>query len=274
MRFALVCSELDAAGINIRNRLLELEKFEERGTFDGNPYFKLKGAEAEVYTLNSEMVRREQICEEIKADFFIFMSKHKSSSGIPSLSVHATGNWGVAELGGASRRLSVANAAYLKRALQLINSLNQNPEYDIVQECTHHGPLVEKPHFFIEIGSDEKRWQDEEAGGVIAKTVSHIIRENVPSCRAAIGIGGLHTLTNFKKIILNSDYGISHACPKYMLNHLDYEMLEEAFKKSVPKPEAIILDWKGLGSEKERVSRLAEDFCYKHGLKLLRTSNF
>jgi len=274
MRFALISSELDPASQNIKYRLLERTVHSECGLFDNNPVFSINGLEANVYTLKSELVNRENLSSQIDADFFIFMSRHKSSSAIPSLSVHATGNWGEACLGGIPRRLSLSDASFLKQALIIMSKLNRNSSYDVIQECTHHGPFIDKPHMFIEIGSDEERWRDTEAASVISEVILRIMSEEVPKCRTAIGIGGLHTLTNFKKVILNSEYGISHACPKYALSNLNLDMLQEAFSKSVPRPEAIILDWKGLGPEKERVSKIASQFASEKGLKLLRTSDF
>ena len=33
-------------------------------------------------------------------------------------------------------------------------------EYDITLEATHHGPLLDSPTLYLEIGSDEERWSD------------------------------------------------------------------------------------------------------------------
>jgi D-aminoacyl-tRNA deacylase len=275
MRFALICSAADTAGMNIRDSLLEKFQYSEIGMFDSHQILDLKNAPAKIYTTDKELVYYENLSELLDGDFIIFMSRHKSAAGIPSLSVHSTGNWGEAGLGGFARRLSVAPAAFLKRAVQLLEELSVGSGYDVVQECTHHGPLISKPSMFIEIGSDEAHWKDKKAGSIIADVIFRIITENIPECKSAAGIGGLHTLSNFKKIILNSEYGISHACPKYMLASLTLETLIAAVENSAPKASAVIIDSKGLGAEKERVMELLSVFEKAHPeIKLLKTKDF
>ena len=275
MRFALICSTLDSAGINIRDSLLEKFQYSESGSFDSHPVLSLKGIDAKVYTTDKELVYYEGLSQNIDADFFIFMSKHKSTSGIPSLSVHCTGKWAEAGLGGFPRRLSIAPAAHLKRAMQILEKLGKDSGYDVVQECTHHGPFMEKPSMFIEIGSDEEHWKDRKAGAIIAEALFRILTGSVPECKSAIGLGGIHTLSSFKKIILNSEYGISHECPKYMLKNLDAAMLLQAAEQSIPKASAVILDWKGLGQEKRHVSEVVREFLVKlPDVKVLKTKDF
>ncbi len=258
---ALIASKKDLAGLNIRDSFLELSNFAESGSFDNNPVFEgqIDGNKVRVYTVNEETVFLNDLDKKIDAELFIFMTKHRSTSGIPSLSAHSPGNWATAELGGISRKLGLAPACYLKQALCILEELGKNSGYDIVQECTHHGPFIYKPCFFIEIGSDEDRWKDKKAGKIIAQTLARLLSSEIKQCRAAFGIGGPHTLPNFKKIILNSDIAIAHVCPKYMLEHLDKELVIQALKQSIPESELIILDWKGLAEYKEKVKRILDE---------------
>ena len=132
---AIITSKQDLAGINIAE---ELEKE------------NLVKYDAEHYIIEEKPVDAEDIDKMIEADLFIFATKHESKSGIPSLSVHSPGNWGIAELGGKDNQLSICPANYLKEALIFLEK-NNNIDFDVVQECTHHGPYLEKPCFFISV---------------------------------------------------------------------------------------------------------------------------
>jgi len=249
---AIITSKQDLAGINIAEELKKenLEKYN-----------------AKLYEIEEYSINAEDIDKKIQADLFIFATKHSSKSGIPSLSAHSPGNWTKAELGGRDNQLCVCPANYLKEALIFLEK-NNIINYDVVQECTHHGPYIEKPCFFIEIGSVEERWKNKEAGKIIAKTIMYLLENPPKEHKTAVGIGGLHTTPNFKKIILNSDIAIGHVCPKYNLQNLNKENLEQAINKTIPKPSLIILDWKGLGEYKGKIKALTENFEVK------RTSDF
>ena len=249
---AIITSKQDLAGINIAEELKKenLEKYN-----------------AKLYEIEEYSIDAEDIDKKIQADLFIFATKHESKSGIPSLSVHSLGNWGKAELGGKDSELCICPASYLKEALIFLEK-NNTINYDIVQECTHHGPYIEKPCFFIEIGSVEEQWKNKEAGNMIAKTIMYLLENPPKEHRTAVGLGGLHTTPNFKKIILNSDIAIGHVCPKYNLENLNEDNLKQAIERTLPKSSLIILDWKGLKQYKEKVKQLVENYEVK------RTSDF
>ena len=44
-----------------------------------------------------------------------------------------------------------------------------------------------------------------------------------------------------------------------MLGMLDKRMILQAIEKTIPKPDFILLDWKGLGKEKQRIVRLLDE---------------
>lgn len=277
MKTAVIVSKKDIAGMNIRQALFELFDFlETEERFDDNIVCAFKNIK--VYTAEKESIFCENIDKEIDADLFVFATKHQSRSGIKTLSCHSPGNWGVAEAGGTDRELCMAPAALLKEALiELNNTAKEFAEqnnYDIVMECTHHGPYLEKPVFFIEIGSTETEWKNREAAELIAKTIVALAAKKTGTYVPAVGIGGQHTCSNFKKIQLQTNTAVAHICPKYNLENLDKEILIQAVNKTQPKSELIILDWKGLGSEKERIKNLAEEVTEEFGMVIRRTSDF
>jgi len=262
MRIAIIVSLCDLAGINIKECLLELYPFKELGEpFCRHPVYSLCSEfhDARLYTVETDSIFCEGIDRRIGADLFIFATKHQSKSGIPSLSVHAPGNWAMAELGGRDKELCVAPASWLREGLlKLVELVRDRQGVEVVQECTHHGPYLEAPCMFIEIGPSEKEWRSREYGEIIAHAVHHLLAVHIPEREALLGIGGLHTAPNLCKVVLNTGYALGHVCPKYMLEGLDEGMVRQAVERTSEPVELIVVDWKGLGSHKEKVRSMLD----------------
>lgn len=238
-KFLIVASKLDKAGINITTQLNQFGAFK-------------------FYLIDKEIIYTENLdLEKINSyDFIIFASKHQSESREKTLSVHSPGNWRLAEFGGEKNKVCKSSALFMKH---IFEKLNENSvqyhldDYKVTLEATHHGPLIEKPCIFIEIGSTETEWTDRRAGFIIAKTIDEAIsdfKEN-PYNEIAIAIGGPHYCPNFNKIQLNSNVAISHVIPQYAFPLIE-EMVYEAVKKTEEELDFVLLDWKGLGNSEQR----------------------
>lgn len=280
MKFAIIVSKLDPAGMNDKARFLENFPFKELDEeFDGNRVYEFESNNANnvrIYTINDKHVFHENIDKEIDADFFIFATTHKSTAGVKCLSVHVPGNWRKAELGGRDKQLCIANASYFKEMfLELMKQVNEAKlDYGVSVEQTHHGPYLEKPVLFVEIGCSENEWKDEKAAVVITKTIINVLQRKIPEHKSVIVLGGGHYNQTANKIMTQTEYAASHICAKFLLENLDEEMINQAIKKSVPKPEMIILDWKGLGRHKQHVKELLEKIDIKvERYKNLNTEN-
>ena len=265
---AIIVSKKDQAGMNIKECLLRLFDFEEtKEEFGEEKVYEteVEGEKIKLYTTENDSINCENVDEKINADFIVFATKHQSKSGIPSLCVHIQGNWAKAEFGGQDKKLCIANPDYLRECLFRIKELAKDNHYEIIQECTHHGPYLAKtPCMFIEIGSSEKQWPDKQAGEIIAKTIMSIIPKTPKHYKTAFGIGGLHHCPNFTKVMEKSDLAFGHICPKYMLEYLDKEMILQAIEKNVHKCEEVILDWKGLGPYKQKISKMLDELKIKY----------
>ena len=250
-KYLIIASKKDLAGINITTQLSQ---------FRENPVLSsMKQSSAfDFYLIDEEVIYTENLdLEKIKQyDFVIFASKHKSEKRERTLSIHAPGNWRKNELGGEGGKICKTSALFQK---QIFTKLMTNADkyhlrdYKVTLECTHHGPLIDKPCIFIEIGSTENEWRDRKAAFVIAKTISEIINEfnENPYNEIAVGIGGPHYCPNFNKIQLKSNIAISHIIPEYALP-LTEEMLKQAIEKTEEEIDFVLLDWKGLGHAGER----------------------
>jgi D-aminoacyl-tRNA deacylase len=273
MRFAILCSRVDAASMSIKRALCELYSAAETGEFfEDSPVLRL-GENASIYTTFADSINCEDIDRRIEADFFIFATKHKAQAGVPSLSVHTQGNWARAEFGGRDNMLCVSPACYLKEGLIKLNEWAgelKDRGFDIIQECTHHGPYIEKPSMFIEVGSTEKDWENMDAARVVARVIHHLVNNEPMHCRTAVGMGGLHHTPSFKRIVLESEFALGHVCPRYMLEHLTKEMVLQAIDKTMPRAELVILDWKGLKGSKERIMQILGEI----NIEVKRTHSF
>ncbi|MBD3310116.1 hypothetical protein GF351_02765 [Candidatus Woesearchaeota archaeon] len=246
MKSAIIISKQDPA----------FETFEKAFSDAGLPL------EASIYPVQETAVFQEDIDRKIDADVFIFASRHSGKGEIRSLCVHTPGNWDKALLGGRHGELCTAYPSLVKLVYQQFCKAAQGSGYQPTLEVTHHGPLIDKPCLFVETGPSEKEWKDQQAADMVASSVSEVLNKNISriagSHRIAFGIGGTHYCSNFNKVELDTDIALSHICPKHMLEHLDESMVLKAFERSFQKPGFAILDWKGMGKEKQRIISLLE----------------
>lgn len=268
----LVASEKDPASMNIAKQVL------------ANYPFKLCGEkfkEARVYAakvcmqeVRLTILDEELVCAQDIASFspvlrlIIFLSRHSSLSGTPTLSVHTPGNLGPAVLGGFPKKVSVSPANVMRAALKamakVVNEKKLN--YKVSYECTHHGPSLESPAMFIELGSSQKQWMDLKA----AEAVAHATMEAISSfgrekAQAALGIGGPHYNEKFTRMALEEGLAFGHIIPKYAISQFDEEVLRQCINKTCEKVKLAVLDWKGIKSEdKQRLIQMLQ----KTGLEI------
>lgn len=260
-KFLIVACKNNVAAMNIVNNLQQFKTNIIAAINSANPFFDIHITEEEVlYNENLDMSKID------KYDFVIFPCTHRSESGEKTLSIHAVANWGNdAKFGGEPKKASKTSALFQK---QMFEKLNANiaqfdlSEFKLTLEVGHHGPYINKPCVFIEIGSNEEEWKNRRAGFVIAKTISETINsfnEN-PYNEVAIGIGGPHYCPNFNKIQLKSNVAISHIIPNYVAP-ITEEMILQAVRQTEEEVDFALLDWKGLGKAEERdaVVKMLED---------------
>lgn len=250
-KYLIVASKKNPAATNITTSLSQFKPNQLLPSMSDKPFFDFYLTEEEViYTENLDMEKIN------KYDCIIFPCTHKSEKGVKSLSIHAPGNWRGAEYGGQEGKVCPSSALFMKQMYEFLHHnvvQYQLEDYEVTMEVTHHGPTINKPCIFIEIGSTEKEWADRRAGFVIAKTIADTIVnfEENPFREIAIGIGGPHYCPNFNKLQFDSNVAISHIIPGYA-SPISEEMIKEAVNKTVEEIDFAILDWKGISGEEER----------------------
>jgi D-aminoacyl-tRNA deacylase len=251
----IVASRKDIAGLNIAKHILKNYPFEKTAeTHQDNPIFSTDINEKKVsYTmLNEESVNAQHLPATFtNLKLIVFISKHSSASGTPTLSVHTPGNLSTAELGGLPKQVSVAPATAMQNALKALSFFKEsmNLPYEVSYECTHHGPSLNVPTMFVELGSSEKQWNDSKAAESVAHaTMSAIGKFGTSEKTAVLGIGGTHYNRRFTRLALEDKAVFGHMIPKYAVADGNAEMLRQCVERTLEKVDCAVLDWKGIKS--------------------------
>ena len=252
----LIHSSRDIAGVNIAKSVLENYSFAKtKLTYQENPTYvaEINGKKVTFITLKEEAVDAQYIQEDFpSAQLVVFISRHSSQSGKPTLSVHTPGNFGNAELGGLPKTLSVSPALAMQNALKALVHYKEalSLDYEVSFECTHHGPSLNVPAMFVELGSSSAQWSDLRAAEVVAHSaMSAIANFTAPTTSAVLGIGGTHYNQRFTLMALVGEAAFGHMIPKYAVSLVDAEMLSQCVEKTLEKVPLAVLDWKGIKSE-------------------------
>lgn len=252
----LVASNKDTASLNIKDQILKNYIFKESTEkFDGNSMFNADVNEKKVtlITLNDESVKAQDLPSKFPdLKLIVFISRHSSQSAKPTLSVHTPGNFAEAELGGLSKTLSVAPAVAMQTALKALLHYREQLRlnYEISYECTHHGPSLDVPTMFVELGSSPEQWSDCDAAEAVAHSaLTAIATFSEAGNSAVLGIGGPHYNQDFTLMSLMGAATFGHMIPKYALSTIDADMLRQCVEKTLEKVPMAVLDWKGIKSE-------------------------
>ena len=268
----LICSEKDISSTNMRDALFGMEKWEDIGDDGINTYHSsgdkviMTIPELHIYAENVDLeAERFGIC----LDEVIFMSRHKAASAIPTLTVHPIGNYNNADFGGRNETLVKAAPASMTDALRIL-SKKDTEGFQVSFEVTHHGPYLDKPTFFIEIGSDESMWGNVRAAEILAKTILSIEDNDFPS---VIGIGGGHYAPRFTEISNAYEVNFGHMLPGYAFNGLnDDEFIEKVkLASDATGTKMIYLHKKSM--KKSEASRLS-DLMVSVGYEIVTSKNF
>jgi len=246
----LVAYRDDPAGYNMAKFLLTKMKK------DGDLY---RGEFYDLLIITTPAISADWLEEKYQYDGFVFLSKHAAESGVLALTCHSTGNFSEAKFGGNERQIAIPHPDLQKAYLKTLwENRSKFSEFDITIEATHHGPTaLKKPAIFIEIGTTEKQWTDESLCTSVAQLVHEVMVSKIQSNPVAICFGGTHYPEKFNKMLLEGKFALGTVMPKHALENLDENLFEHILEQN-KMATAALLDWAGLGPEKQKVLGLLE----------------
>lgn len=259
----IVASNKDVASLNIKKQILNNYGFNKTPEdFQGNPIYttEVNGKNVKLVTLRGESIHAQNMTELFpNSKLVIFISRHSSASGTPTLSTHTPGNLGEAKLGGIARKVSVSPANAMRDVLKAMMRLKEEMrlDYEVSYECTHHGPSLNTPAMFVELGSSLKQWKDLKAAEAVGRaTMEAVSRFGDFPAKGVLGIGGPHYNSKFTRMALENDLAFGHMIPKYAVSRIDLQILGQCIARTLERVELAILDWKGIKGEHK--SKLVE----------------
>jgi len=227
----LVCSEKDLPSVNMKEALLSFHGWEDMGDDGANSYISYN--DTVMVTIPDMHIRHEDLDKEVerfgvKVDEVIVMSKHSAKSGRAALTAHPIGNYHENEFGGREKAVVKAAPALMSDALRRIVQLNDMEDTQTCFEVTHHGPWMEKPTFYIEVGSEQTHWENKHAAEILA----HVIEDLDPQYDypSAVGLGGGHYAPRFTEVALKFKVNFGHMIPNYQTEGRDDEDIVRMLK--------------------------------------------
>src|SRR5512136_2695217 len=112
MKVALINSRQDKAGVNIRHHIEEML---------GSGLWQEQERSYEFVEVEERLIHAGHVDRRIDADLAVFLSRHSSVHPVPVLTVHVTGNFRTAELGGSPRTLAPAATGMMQATLRMLS---------------------------------------------------------------------------------------------------------------------------------------------------------
>ncbi len=217
--------------------------FSKKDVFSFNVYNKVKKLDLNIYLSDKDVL---EIDLPEGYENYVVISRHESKEKTKTLSCHFTGIFG--------EKLSYANACLIKKAIKLLKEEFKGNKWKkkfyIGVEATHHTPAVDKSVLFLETGSTEEEWNNEEIIDKFANVIEKL--KDFEKCKSLIAIGFNHYSRRLTKIIYNTSlFSVAHILPNYKVSMLNYKILEEMYNKSIPKPEGILI--RNINEEKLKI---------------------
>jgi D-aminoacyl-tRNA deacylase len=104
-------------------------------------------------------------------------------------------------------------------------------------EATHHGPEVDLPAFFVEIGYGTAAAPSEEAVRILADAITEIVPD--PTDRVALAVGGGHYAPHFTDLARRRKWAFGHLLSRHALETLDAATARSAWERT-PGVEGIL----------------------------------
>lgn len=239
--YLVVASALDPVAARLRERWGTRPS---TGMFvDGAPIREL-GDRAYLLARNERHIHDENLDARLppelrKADLpMVFPSIHRSAAGTPAFTVHPLGNVGPsADVGGRPGELVPGAPRWMASALRALAREAPAIGLGATFEATHHGPYLDQPAFFAEIGYADAGEPPPAAVAALDRVLLEL--EEDPADRVVIGVGGGHYVPHFTELALERSWAFAHLVSRHALARATPGYLDEVARKS-PGAEGVL----------------------------------
>ena len=100
--------------------------------------------------------------------------------------------------------------------------------------------------------TNEKQRNDVSLWNSVATLVNEVITQTIKENPVAICFGGTHYPSKFTNELLEGKYALGTVIPKHALDHLDEKLFSHILAQN-SMAQTALLDWNGLGSNKQKV---------------------
>lgn len=161
----------------------------------------------------------------------VFPSIHRSEQDRVCLTVHPLGNPGPsAEIGGAPRTLVPTDPGLMAAAVRALAEGGPAVGLNATFEATHHGPTLDLPAMFVEIGYGDEPGPPPAAVALLSRVIPRL--EPDGSDRTALAVGGGHYAPHFTDLVLKRRWAVGHILSRHALAELDASTARSAWAKT------------------------------------------
>ena len=237
----IAVSASDIASTNQADALRRIAEWEKIESVEGHPaYTRLH---VRMWVLPGSILQEDLLARRWKqstgetVDEIIFPSRHSAASGRPSLTLHPIG---VMQLNtdeippyggkaGDAPPPSTRLASWWQELVLMSKNADLGQEFDSSLEVTHHGPWLEVPSLFIEVGSTSATWGHVGAAEFLADIIhrglgldggqgfGHWDPKHNSGDLVLITLGGGHYAPRANSLALHSDLHLGHMLATYAL---------------------------------------------------------
>lgn len=247
MTTLLIVSEPDIASVIQGEALLARGGWEAVGEVEGGAVHRHARADVHLWWFGSRLLHEDGLDQRFSAGLgspvheVIFLSRHFAASGRPSLTLHVIGVPGEtpvgegAEHGGVKGEVVLPNprfAAWYRLMCDAAVRHDLVPEFELTIETTHHGPSLDVPTLFVEIGSAESHWDRRDAAEAWADVMTAglglqegsgagdwraLSEAERAEAKVMVGIGGGHYAPRHTDVLRKTGCWAGHQLAAYAL---------------------------------------------------------
>jgi len=144
--------------------------------------------------------------------------------------------------------------------------------HKVCLEVTHHGPYLDTPTLFTEVGSTKDEWNKKEPAKIIAKSLLESLEKDLTEdTTILVGIGGGHYAPRFTDLVFQKKVAFGHMIPKYQIKEdgIEGEMIKKALD-ATPDAKGVYIHRK---SFKKSQAKAYKNWCEERNINIISSKD-